>query len=244
MEIEVRFLPEGKRVRVPKGTTILEAAWKAGADILALCGGKGFCGRCVVQVVQGKVSELTETESIKIKELEEKGFRLACQSRVEDSLVVVVVPDQSRIRRQRLVIMGREPSVRLNPNVKKIYIEVPRPSLHDARGDDVRLLEAISQLGYRDFSLDYETARKLPKLLRESDWKVTVTLLEDERRIINIQSEDTRDRNYGVAVDIGTTKLAVFLVNLNDGNVLFAEGSMNPQIKFGEDVMSRITYAM
>lgn len=242
---EVKFLPEGKRVYVEKGTTILEAAWKAGADILALCGGRGFCGRCVVQVIQGEVSRLTESEHEKIKELGKKGFRLACQCKVDgDSAVIVVVPDQSRIRRQRLVIMGREPPMRLDPNVRKIYIELPPPSLHDPRGDDLRLLETLSQLVCQDLSFDYEVARKLPRILRESNWKVTVTFLRSGGRIINIQAGDTRDKNYGVAVDIGTTKLAIFLVNLNDGSVLFAEGSMNPQIKFGEDVMSRITYAM
>ena len=110
------------------------------------------------------------------------------------------------------------------------------------RADDVRLLSELARLGYREVSLSYKVLEKLPRVLREGEWKVTVVLWMNN--IIDIEPRDTRKINYGVGVDIGTTKLALFLVNLNDGTLLYPVGTMNPQIPYGEDVMSRISYAM
>ncbi|RZN57876.1 MAG: ferredoxin [Candidatus Methanomethylicota archaeon] len=240
MEYEVKFLPDGKRITIEEGNTVLAAAMKGNIDISAICGGKGLCGKCIVELIEGKANPPTDHEKRRLGEKISKGFRLACQLKVYDN-IVVNIPEQSRTGRQRLVIMGVEPPSRLNPNVKKIYLEITPPSLNDPRGDDVRILDILSKLNIKGITINYEVARKMPKILRENNWKVTLTILNNE--IIDIEAGNTVDKCYGVAIDIGTTKLALFIVDLNDGTIIFSDGIMNPQIKYGEDVISRIQYA-
>jgi uncharacterized 2Fe-2S/4Fe-4S cluster protein (DUF4445 family) len=240
MEYEVKFLPDGKRITIEKGNTVLAAAMKGNIDISAICGGKGLCGKCIVELIEGKTNPPTDHEKRRLGEKISKGFRLACQLKVYDN-IVVNIPEQSRTGRQRLVIMGVEPPSRLNPNVKKIYLEITPPSLNDPRGDDVRILDILSKLNIKGITINYEVARKMPKILRENNWKATFTILNNE--IIDIEAGNTVDKCYGVAIDIGTTKLALFIVDLNDGTIIFSDGIMNPQIKYGEDVISRIQYA-
>ncbi|MCQ5340139.1 MAG: ASKHA domain-containing protein [Candidatus Methanomethylicia archaeon] len=240
MEYEVKFLPDGKRITIEEGNTVLAAAMKGNIDISAICGGKGLCGKCIVELIEGKANPPTDHEKRRLGEKISKGFRLACQLKVYDN-IVVNIPEQSRTGRQRLVIMGVEPPSRLNPNVKKIYLEITPPSLNDPRGDDVRILDMLSKLNIKNITINYEVARKMPKILRENNWKVTLTILNNE--IIDIEAGNTVDKCYGVAIDIGTTKLALFIVDLNDGTIIFSDGIMNPQIKYGEDVISRIQYA-
>ncbi len=240
MEYEVKFLPDGKRITIEEGNTVLAAAIKGNVNISAICGGKGLCGKCIVEVIEGKTNSPTDHEKRRLGEKISKGLRLACQIKVYDN-IVVNIPEQSRTGRQRLVIMGVEPPSRLNPNVKKIYLEITSPSLNDPRGDDVRIFDVLSKLNIKNITINYEVARKMPRILRESNWKVTFTILNNE--IIDIEAGNTMDKCYGVAIDIGTTKLALFIVDLNDGTIIFSDGIMNPQIKYGEDVISRIQYA-
>jgi len=238
---EVKFLPEGKRNVVEDGATVIAAAIDGGVDLANICGGKGYCRKCVVEVLQGELSPPTDQERKRIPaDKLSHGYRLACQARVHGN-VIIRVPDQSRVGRQRLVIMGKEPPVKIRPNVQKVYLELSPPTLRDPKADDERLLDSLAAMGHPNLSLDYLVSRALPKILRTAEWKVTVTIRAGE--IINVQAGDTRKQNFGVAVDIGTTKLAVFLVDLTDGNLIFADGMMNPQIRFGEDVISRINYA-
>jgi len=238
-ECEIRFLPEGKRSRVRGGSSIMAAALKGGVDLANICGGKGFCAKCLVEVIEGELSPVSEHEKKRVPpEKLSKGYRMACQARVSGN-VVVRVPDQSRIGRQRLVIMGKEPPVRLRPNVLKVFCELSPPTLENPVADDINFLRALGAME-RGADADVEVFRKLPKVLREGGWKVTATLVGG--RIVNIQP-GREEGAYGVAVDIGTTKLAVFIVDLSDGNIVFADGIMNPQIRFGEDVISRLQYA-
>lgn len=242
MDCEVRFLPEGKRSTVPEGSTIMTAAIEGGVDLSNICSGKGYCGKCIVEVLVGELSPLTDQEKKRIPpERLAKGYRLACQAHLTGD-VVVRVPDQSRAGRQRLVIMGKEPPVILKQNVEKVYVELVAPTLQDPLADDERLFKALAEKGYSGLKADFIITKELPKVLRKSDWKATVTIL-GKKEIVNIQAGDTRAQNFGVAVDIGTTKLAVFLVDLTDGNLIFADGMMNPQIRYGEDVISRINFA-
>lgn len=242
MEFEVKFLPEGKRCRVPERTTLMSAALKAEVDLATICGGKGFCGKCLVEIIEGKVSPLTEHEKKRVpKEKLEKNYRLACQTFVEGD-VKVRVPDQSRVGKQRLVIMGKEPAVGLKCNIEKIYLELPPPSLEDPTADDKRLLSGLAAKGYAGLQIEAVAAKEFPRILRESGWKVTA-VVAGKKEVIALEKGDTTAKKYGVAVDIGTTKLAVFIVDLNDGTIIYADGTMNPQIKFGEDVISRINYA-
>lgn len=242
MEYEVKFLPEGKRSTVAVESPLMAAALKGGVDLANICSGKGYCGKCVVEVIEGQLSPQTDWEKKRIPpEKLAKGYRLACQALIRGH-VVVRVPDQSRVGRQRLVIMGKEPPVALKENVEKIYLELNAPTLHDPRADDERILEALYAKGYKDLKVDHLIGKALPKVAREGGWKITVTIL-GKGEIINVQAGDTTKQSFGVAVDIGTTKLAVFIVDLLDGNLVFADGIMNPQIRFGEDVISRLHFA-
>lgn len=220
----------------------MSAALKGEVDLAAICGGKGYCGKCMVEVIDGKVSPLTDHERKRIpKEKLDKNYRLACQAHVEGN-VTIRVPDQSRVGKQRLVIMGKEPPIQIRSNVEKVYLELVPPSLEDPTADDERLLTELAVKGYPNLVIDSPTARDLPRVLRDAGWKITAVIL-GRKEVIAIEKGDTRARKYGLAVDIGTTKLAVFIVDLNDGTIVYADGTMNPQIKFGEDVISRINYA-
>lgn len=242
MEFEVVFLPEGKRCRVPEKITLMSAALKGEVDLAAICGGKGYCGKCLVEVIDGKVSPLTDHEKKRVpKEKMDRNFRLACQTYVEGD-VTIRVPDQSRVGKQRLVIMGKEPPVQIMSNIEKVYLELDAPSLEDPTADDERLLAGLAARGYSNLTIDTTVAREMPGILREAGWKVTAVIL-GRKEIIAVEKGETTSRKYGLAVDIGTTKLAVFIVDLNDGTIVYADGIMNPQIKFGEDVISRINYA-
>ncbi|MDI9608828.1 MAG: ASKHA domain-containing protein [Candidatus Verstraetearchaeota archaeon] len=242
MEFEVVFLPEGKRCRVPEKTTLMSAALKGEVDLAAICGGKGYCGKCLVEVIDGKVSPLTDHEKKRVpKEKMDRNYRLACQTYIEGD-VTIRVPDQSRVGKQRLVIMGKEPPVQIMSNIEKVYLELYAPSLEDPTADDERLLAGLSSRGYSNLTIDTTVSREMPRILREAGWKVTAVIL-GRKEVIAIENGDTTSRKYGLAVDIGTTKLAVFIVDLNDGTIVYADGTMNPQIKFGEDVISRINYA-
>ncbi len=239
---EVKFLPEGKRIEVPEGTTLMAAAIKGEVDIATICGGKSFCGKCLVEVIEGELSPITDVELKRIPpEKVQKGYRFACLAQVKGN-VTIRVPDQSRVGRQRLVIMGKEPTIKIRSNVEKVYLEIAPPTLHDTVADDRRLYAALAAKGVEDVKLDYRIGTKLPGTLRASNWKATAVIL-GRKEIIGIEGGDTRKRSFGVAVDIGTTKLAVFIVDLIDGGIAFADGIMNPQIRFGEDVISRINYA-
>jgi len=241
MSFEVRFLPEGKRVAVPENSTVMAAAQKADVDLVTICDGKGYCAKCLVEVIDGNLSPPSEQEKRRIPDKLGQGLRMACQASILGD-VTVRVPDQSRVGRQRLVIMGKEPPVTLRPNIEKVYVEMDPPTLSDPKADDERFLQEVCAKGYGYLEIDFLISKALPKILRQGNWKVTATVA-GRKEIINVQPGDTSKQSFGVAVDIGTTKLAVFLVDLNDGKLIFADGMMNPQIRFGEDVISRMHYA-
>ena len=242
MTFEVRFLPEGKRTDVQEESTLMAAALNSGVDLANICSGKGFCAKCMVEMISGALSPPTDMEIKRVpQEKLVKGYRLACQAKVRSN-VVLRVPDQSRVGRQRLVIMGKEPAVKIKSNVKKIFVQIKPPTLQSPVADDESLFAALAANGYGKLTIDYEVAKKLPRILRESEWGVTATIL-GEKEIVLVQPGNTTKSAFGVAVDIGTTKLAVFIVDLIDGGIAFADGMMNPQIRFGEDVISRINYA-
>jgi len=223
----------------------MEAAQALGVDISSLCGGQGKCGKCKVRVLGGlrAVSEPTEIEMKHLSEEEVRdGFRLACTTRLGASSVIHV-PLRSRIGSQRLQTAGLEVPVKLDPLVKKYRVTMPPPSLQDARADEDRLLAALSeQHGLSEPEIDIDVYRSLPNVLREAKWDVTAVVWND--RIIALEPGDTSDRCYGLAVDVGTTKLAGFLIDLKSGDVAAVAARMNPQIPFGEDVMSRVSHIM
>lgn len=244
-DVEVVFQPYGKRILVPLGTRILDVAKTLGIDISSLCGGRGTCGKCKVKVQRGieGLNPLTERELDYLSEEEmESNFRLACQAEVTIPSVIFV-PERSRVGKQRLQTEGIEVAVEPNPLVRKYFLKLAKPTLHDVRSDEDRVLDALKEeYGRAELSFDFEVAKNLSIVLREADWAVTAVTWKD--KIIAMEAGDTTSRCFGFAVDIGTTKLAGFLLDLNRGKVVSIAARMNPQIPLGEDVMSRITYTI
>jgi uncharacterized 2Fe-2S/4Fe-4S cluster protein (DUF4445 family) len=225
---------------------VLEAAKLVGADLASVCGGKGDCGKCRVIVErQGEnVGALSSVEKSLLSEKDlSEGYRLACCTPVLSS-IIVKIPENSRTGRQRLQIEGIETPVVLEPFVEKYFLELSRPSLQDPKPDVERLLDGLqSQKGLRNLKIDFAVLQSLPSILRDSDWKVTVVLFQKET-IIAVEPGDTANRIFGYALDIGTTKLAGYLLDLKSGKVVAVESSMNPQIPYGEDIITRIAYSM
>jgi uncharacterized 2Fe-2S/4Fe-4S cluster protein (DUF4445 family) len=235
-ELTVDFEPLGRRARVARGTTLLEAARQAGVGLNAICGGGGTCGTCRVRVVSGQVTSPTEAE----RDIVVEGFRLACQTCVLSD-VRVDVPATSITAPQRAQIEGLERPVELDPAVRSFDVASSAPSLTDLRADATRLHEALNQQhSVAVDRWDHGVLCQLPALLREHGWHIRLVIRDGE--VIAVAPPGTAP--LGLAVDIGTTKVAAYLVNLESGETLAAAGAMNPQIAYGEDVMARIAYAM
>jgi len=240
------FQPHGKKIEAIKGKTILEAANDAGVNISSICGGGGLCGKCRIIVREGKQNLSLPTEAEKralSKEDLINNFRLACQTRIKrKGLILIEVPPESQVDRQRLLIRGLEGKIRPEPAIRKFVIRLKKPSLLDVVADVDRLLEAVeSETGLKT-QIDYEAMKEVPNVLRRGDWRVSVVLWRD-KEIISVSHDFSPDL-YGFAVDIGTTKLAGYLVDLNRGKIVAAVSMMNPQISYGEDVITRIKFAM
>jgi uncharacterized 2Fe-2S/4Fe-4S cluster protein (DUF4445 family) len=231
----ITFQPSGRRISFERGRTLLEAAHAAGIQLRAECGGKGLCGKCRVQVKgYGEYSE-DEMKFFAQEELEQ-GFRLACQVTISNDLTVYV-PEESLAKKQRILVEGVSREITLEPNVKKIFLKLPEPTLEDNRTDVERIRESLEDQIAR---VSMEALDEIPLILRDSDFEATLVLLG--RELVGCEKGDTTQRNYGVAFDIGTTTVVGYLVDLNTGRQLAVCAKMNPQIGFGDDVISRITY--
>ncbi|MEM2111013.1 MAG: ASKHA domain-containing protein [Candidatus Bathyarchaeia archaeon] len=240
------FQPYGKRIEISSEKSLLEAAKEIGVNINSICGGRGSCGKCKVIIRHGEeiLSCPTEVEELLFSEEALKnGFRLACRSVVRsEGTIIIEVPPESQINRQRLLLKGLERPLNLAPAVKKVMVNVKKPSLVDVKADADRFVEAVeSQIGFKP-NVDYDALRKLPHIIREGNWTVTV-IIWNGREIISIEP-GTSKHIYGFAVDIGTTKLAAYLLDLKSGRIIATVSMMNPQIAYGEDVISRISYIM
>ncbi len=252
----VIFQPSGRRGEVPKGITIIEASRLLGADIEALCGESKVCGKCRVRIEEGffekygiesrpsHVSPWQAVEEEKFINAEDRraGYRLGCAAKVEGDLLIFV-PEESRAGKQVVSKAARDIHIEHNPAVKLYYIEIEEPSFQDPTGDFERIcIEMESRYGLKDLRIDIQTLRQLPAVLRKKDWKVTVSVWMDQE-IIRVQP-GKREESYGLAIDIGTTTVAAYFCNLSTMEVIDTVSMMNPQCKYGEDVMSRITYHM
>ncbi len=245
-EIEVVFQPYGKRKNFPAGINIWEAGKALGIDISSVCGGKGTCGKCKVRVSKQGADAITPISSWEMKHISKEeldsAIRLACQAKLKQSQIIFV-PERSRVGKQRLQTEGRDVPVKPNPLVRKYFLKLPAPTLHDIRSDEDRILDYLKEHhGLTGLEIDFEVAKDLPNILRKANWEVTVVVWKKQIRAV--EPGDTSSRCFGFAMDIGSTKLAGFLMDLRTGNVVSVAARMNPQIPLGEDVMSRITYAM
>jgi len=244
-EVEVVFQPEGMHVRIESGQTILEAAKLAGVDLVSTCGGKGDCGKCRVIVTERKnIGPLTKIERQLLSANEiDAGYRLACRT-IVNSRIAARIPEVSRTGKQRLQVEGIKTHVKLDPVIKKYFVKLPSPTLGDNKADVDRLLDLLKVKHHmKDLRVNLRVLQELPPMLREKEREATVVVWND-RVIIGVEPGATVQRVFGYAVDIGTTKLAGYLLDVTTGEVLAVESLINPQIPYGEDIITRITHAL
>ena len=232
---EIDFEPIGKRVVISPEESLLDAARQAGIELTAVCGGEGNCGQCRVQILTGSVTSPTEDEEFVLTEQElQNGERLACCT-YPMSDVKLHIPPSSMLTNSRLQTESTIRSVEVAPIIKAYSIEVQPPSLEHLVSDLERITDAIPQGLFAEPAV----VRQMSPKAREYQWKMTVYVRGDE--IVGICPYEYPP--VGMAVDLGTTKIAAFLLNLETGEELAAAGALNPQIGYGEDVISRLNYA-
>jgi uncharacterized 2Fe-2S/4Fe-4S cluster protein (DUF4445 family) len=244
----VTFLPSYRKIDVPHGSTILDAAQRAGLNINVVCGGQGKCGKCVVYIQSGKTEFDRQKHSQFFTDEElAKGACLACATSVQGDLQVIV-PDSTLIQEQKILIEGQETEIEFHPSVRKYYVELEPPSLADPSPDLSRLLWGIQKTGgplAEKMYAPLEMLREIPAMLRHSDWKVTgtIALVPGGYRLIDLQENNTAKRLYGAAVDLGSTTVVVYLWDLVSGNVIGVASNYNKQISCGEDILARVNFA-
>ncbi len=254
-EALIVFSPSGKRGRFPIGTPVLQAARELGVDIDSICGGRARCGRCQVEAVEGSfakenivssplhLSDMTAPEQYCLKRGRlDPGNRLSCQATVLGD-VRIDVPASSQVHHQVVRKDYEAHDIEVDPLVRLYFVEVEEPDIHTPEGDLQRLLRALeTEWELAGLDWDLRVLQDLQGALRQGKWQVTVAV-RNEHQIVAVWP-GFRDRIYGAAVDVGSTTIAVHLCDLSSGEVLASAGAMNPQIRFGEDLMSRVSYAM
>ena len=244
----VTFLPSYRKIEVEGGTTILDAAQRAGLNMNVVCGGQSKCGKCVVYVQSGK-TEFDRQKYARFFTDNEfaKGACLACATLVQGDLQVLI-PDSTLIQEQKILIEGQDTEIEFRPSVKKYYVELQPPSLSDPSSDLSRLLWGIQKNGGPVAEKMYaplEVLREIPGILRHSEWKVTGTigLVPGGYRLLDLQENDTSTRLYGAAIDLGSTTVVVYLWDLITGKVVAVASNYNRQISCGEDILARVNFA-
>jgi len=235
----IDFEPVGRRGQFSGEQPLLECARQLSVDLVSLCGGIGSCEHCKVQVISGKVSKLTLEEEASLSKRElEQGYRMACMT-YPLSDVKLHVPPESLTAPQRTQVEGLDVDVEPDPFVCGLEAHLTLPTLESPQADVQNLWASLATHNIPSGSVDFRVQQTLSQVIRENDWYVNVALRGGE--IVAVGSPSTRW--LGLAVDIGTTKVAGYLVDLESGKTLASKGIMNPQISYGEDVVSRIVIA-
>lgn len=244
--------PIGRRTDCAPNQSILDTAQRAGVEIVAVCGGGGSCGKCRIRLIDGELSAPTAVERRTFSTIElDAGLRLACQA-YPRSNVKIDIPPESLSTPQRLQIEGQEAEIELDPVVESINVTLTPPTIHDLRSDTVRLTDALAELNVLRPYYAQPVLRDLSHRLRDQDWTVKLAIRQhlplnnapknnSRREVVGVLKIE--QSMVGLAVDIGTTKIATYLVELESGRTLAKAGIMNPQIAYGEDVVSRIAYS-
>ncbi|MEM7330893.1 MAG: ASKHA domain-containing protein [Chloroflexota bacterium] len=250
----VLFMPSGRRGIIEQGKTVLEAARQVGVEIESICGGVMSCNKCRVQLEAGHFdkhgitsdeSHLTpasDEEMALLERLKSTDCRLSCQAEIQGD-VLIFVPEESRAQKQVIRKSATDRVIDIKPAVRQYYVEVERAELGEHRGDWGRLQASLkSKWGLENLTIDVHVLHYLQETLRKESWCVTVTIWHD-REVIDVKP-GYQEGAYGLAVDIGSTTIAGHLCDLRTGDVLATESIMNPQITYGEDLMSRVSFAM
>jgi len=237
-KLEVTYLPFDRTTRVPPGTTVFSAAHWIGLPIDSTCGGRGTCGKCKVRVIRGGAdAETADHRQLRPAEIAD-GWRLSCQARIYQDMTCEV-PQLLRVPKAATMGLGR--LVILDPNVRKVYLELSEPTMEDQRSDVARLRDALTKEGH-DMVAGVAVLRTLPTVFREAGFRVTAVLGGDQ--LIAVEAGDTTGECYGVAFDVGTTTLVGTLMNLRTGMAASVLSTLNGQAPFGADVISRISHGM
>lgn len=255
---KVTFLPYNVTVDVGKGTSVLEAAHKANIYINSICGGDGICGKCKVIIDKGKVDS-APTANLKREEIQQN-YVLACGSKVVDDLQVLI-PTESRLEGSKILSdhdakrfsiqsdEHRDSRFEIDPLTKRVYLELDHPSMEDCLADHERLYQAVfSKIGIMPDTMQtgYRVLKDIPHILRKGNWKVTCTIgvRGSVYELIEIEPGDGNKNNLGVAIDVGTTTIVAYLIDLNSAKPIGSEATYNSQMKYGEDYIQRIMYSM
>lgn len=256
-EFQVIFMPSGRRGTARHGESLLDAARRLGVEIESICGGRLTCAKCKVRVEEGDFAKhgirslanhVTPPDDKELGLLDRTDGHLAAECRLSCSAyvtgdVLVFVPEESRAHKQVIRKAATDRVIDVDPAVRQVYVAVDRAELGEHRGDWGRLQSALEQQwNLSNLHIDLHTLRRLQPALRQGHWAVTVTLWHD-REVIDVQP-GYKEGVYGLAVDIGSTTVAGYLCELRTGKVLATEALMNPQVTYGEDLMSRVSYAM
>jgi uncharacterized 2Fe-2S/4Fe-4S cluster protein (DUF4445 family) len=254
------FTPSGKRGRFPVGTPVLTAARQLGVDIDSVCGGRAICGRCQINIGEGEFAKhgisssddhATPFNDVEARYKRIKGLaddrRLSCQTKIQGDLVIDV-PPESQVHKQVVRKEADTRAIELDPATKLFFIEVEEPDMHKPSSDLERVYDALKvQWGVENVSCDLSIIASLQKVLRKGEWKITCAVFSRPQsggnRLVSIWP-GFHDSIYGIAVDVGSTTIAAHLTDLSTGEVKASAGLMNPQIRFGEDLMSRVSYVM
>ncbi len=257
----VIFTPSGKRGRFPAGTPVLTAARQLGVDLDSVCGGRGICSKCQitpaygdfpkhgVTVTEGALSAWNAVEQrYDDKRGLKPGRRLGCQATVQGD-VVIDVPPESQVHRQVVRKAATAREITMDPATRLFFVEVEEPDMHEPTGDFERLARALeTQWDIKDIRASLDVLRRIQPTLRKGRWQVTVALHKGHRdtahRVLDLWPGLHEAGIFGLAIDLGSTTIAAHLCDLATGAVLASAGIMNPQIRFGEDLMSRVSYAM
>jgi len=237
-KLEVTYQPFDRTTRVPPGTTVFSAAHWVGLPIDSTCGGRGTCGKCKVRVLDADMEVTTADHRQLRKDEIDDGWRLSCQARIYEDLTCEV-PQLLRV--PKAATMGLSRLVIIDPNVRKVFLELVEPDLHDQRSDVARLRDALTAEGH-DMIADVPVLRTLPKTIRAAEFKVTAVLAGEH--LVAVEPGDTTEECFGVAFDVGTTTLVGTLMNLRTGMAAAVSSTLNGQAPFGADVISRISHAM
>jgi uncharacterized 2Fe-2S/4Fe-4S cluster protein (DUF4445 family) len=232
----ILVFPDKRAEEGEEGLNLLSLLSRRGYAIPSACGGIGTCGKCRVLVREG-VPAATEAEKVHLTEAELRaGWRLSCMQHIGHDMTIEIPEYEEKALAKELL---RETlHVSLDSGVEKTYMELAKPSRHDQRPDTIRIQEALGQ-GQLDYPLP--TLKEIPEVLKKGDFKVTVTC--SGKDVVDFEPDDTRGKSYGVALDIGTTTIGVYLLNLDDGEELVVRSRINPQRRYGDDVISRLSHA-
>lgn len=257
----VIFTPSGKRGNFPLGTPILTAARQLGVDLDSVCGGRGICSKCQITPSFGEfpkhgvtVAEtaLSEWNSVEQRYDDKRGLlkgrRLGCQATVQGD-IVIDVPPESQVHKQVVRKAAAERDITMDPATRLFFVEVQEPDMHEPSGDFERLAAALkTQWDVDGVTASLHIMRKLQPVLRKGKWQVTVAIHKDHQdsthRVLDIWPGLHEGGLFGLAIDLGSTTIAAHLCDLVTGDVIASSGIMNPQIRFGEDLMSRVSYSM